>query len=131
MQLHINLYTTEMLLLSEMAKHRSGSYEKAVSCARAVVPLVRALRSDQWAQTEMVTVICLSLVARFLNKESTRLATVGQHVPASMAAEDAEVLRVVMERDISQWLPMAGLHALIVRRVKEGWPEKEGEYERV
>jgi len=26
---------------------------------------------------------------------------------------------------------MASLHSLIVQRVREGWPEKEGEYERV
>ena len=130
-QLHIDLYTTEMLLHSQLASYRSEAYEQAISAARAVVPLVRQIRNDQWARIEMVTPICLSLVARFLNKESARLAAAGQARPAGMAAEDAETLRVTLERDIAPWLPMAGLHAMIVRRVKEGWPEKEGEYERV
>lgn len=130
-QLHVSLFTSEMLLLSEMSSHRAGSYEKAVASARSVVSLVRQIRPDQWAHIEMITVICLSLVSRFLNNESARLAAIGQQTPAGLAADDAETLRVTLERDICPWLQMAGLHALIITRVKKGWAEKEGEYERV
>jgi hypothetical protein len=48
-----------------------------------------------------------------------------------MAGDEAETLRVALATDFAKWLPMASLHAIIVQRVREGWPEKEGEYERV
>jgi hypothetical protein len=80
---------------------------------------------------DMVVALDISLVARFLNKESQRLAATGQVAASRMAADEAEVLRVVLARDQAKYLPMANLHALIVQRVQEGWTEKEGEYERV
>ena len=79
----------------------------------------------------MVVSLDLSLAARFLNKESQRLAANGQAAASRMASDEAELLRVALARDQAKHLPMAKLHALIVQRVKEGWPEKEGEYERV
>lgn len=45
---HMNLYTAEMLMWREMAHHRKQAYETAVSCARAVVGLVRRMRPDSW-----------------------------------------------------------------------------------
>lgn len=80
---------------------------------------------------DMVVALDTSLVARFLNKESQRLAANGQPTASRMANDEAEVLRVALARDYAKYMPMANLHALIVQRVKEGWPEKEGEYERV
>ena len=72
-----------------------------------------------------------SLAARFLNKESSRLASIGHQQGAIEAAQEAEVLRAALANDVSKYMPMASLHAMIIQRVKEGWPEKEGEYERV
>ena len=80
---------------------------------------------------DMVVVLNISLVARFLNKESQRLAANGQPAASSMASDEAEILRVALARDYTKYMPMSNLHALIVQRVKEGWSEKEGEYERV
>ena len=80
---------------------------------------------------DMIVSLDISLAARFLNKESTRLATTGQLHGSRMASEEAEILRVILARDYARWLPMATLQALIVQRVREGWAEKEGEYERV
>ena len=48
-----------------------------------------------------------------------------------MAADEAECLRQALCGEYSKWLPMANLHGLIVQRVREGWAEKEGEYERI
>lgn len=79
----------------------------------------------------MIVAIDISLVARFLNKEAARLLALNQLEPSRMAADDAETLKMTLERDFSRCMPMAGLHAMIVQRVKEGWSEKEGEYERV
>ena len=79
----------------------------------------------------MIVASNLSLASRFLFKESDRLAKSGQNKGSAMAREEAEVLRVTLERDHAKWLSMASLHSLIVQRVREGWPEKEGEYERV
>lgn len=76
-------------------------------------------------------VINLSLVARLLQKESDRLVTIGQNHAATMAAEEADMLSKALAGDYARWVPMAGLHALIVDRVKAGMAEKEGEYERV
>lgn len=81
--------------------------------------------------SDMVVALNLSLAARFLNKEAQRLASSGSAHVANMAAEEAEILRVCLARDYCKYLPMASLHAMIVQRVKEGWPEKEGEFERV
>ena len=79
----------------------------------------------------MVVAIDLSLAGRFLNKEAQRLAATNQAQASRMAQEEAEVLRVILGRDFAQFSPLAGLHASIVHRVRDGWPEKEGEYERV
>ncbi len=79
----------------------------------------------------MIVAMDLSLASRFLYKESDRLAKNGHTSGAAMASEEAEILRVALAKDYSKWLPMASLHSLIVQRVREGWPEKEGEYERV
>jgi hypothetical protein len=128
-QLHANLLTAEVLLYSELGRHRAGAYERAIQSARALVPHIARVR--QWAHVDMIVAIDTSLVARFLNKEAGRLACIGQPDAARRAARDAEVLRVALERDFAPWMPMAGLHAMIVQRVKDGWSEKEGEYERV
>ena len=79
----------------------------------------------------MIVALDISLASRFLYKESDRLNKTGHSAGAAMAEEEAEILRVVLARDFSKWLPMANLHSLIIQRVREGWPEKEGEYERV
>ena len=79
----------------------------------------------------MIVALDLSLVSRFLFKESDRLAKSGQPALAVMASDEAEILRVTLATDYAKWLPMASLHSLIIQRVREGWPEKEGEYERV
>ncbi len=80
---------------------------------------------------DMIVALDLSLASRFLYKESDRLAKTGQSAAAGMASEEAEILRIALGGDYAKWLPMASLHSLIVQRVREGWPEKEGEYERV
>lgn len=46
--LHANLYTAEMLMWKEMAHHQRQGYESAVSCARALVDLVKRLRPEAW-----------------------------------------------------------------------------------
>ncbi len=79
----------------------------------------------------MIVAFNISLAARFLNKESTRLSMAGHEVPAKMASEEAEILRKILEGGYGKFLPMAKMHALIVLRVKEGYPDKEGEYERI
>lgn len=79
----------------------------------------------------MIVALNISLASRFLFKEADRLAATMQPQAAALAAEEAEGLRTVLGKDCARWLPMASLHALIVQRVREGWPEKEGEYERV
>lgn len=79
----------------------------------------------------MIVALNLSLASRFLFKESDRLAASGQMRPSQLAAEEAEFLKNALARDYAKWLPMASLQALIIQRVREGWPEKEGEYERV
>ena len=93
---------------------------------------VLVLRRGEWALTpDMIVALDLSLAARFLNKEAQRLATNGHGYASKMASDEAELLRLVLARDCAKYLPLAGLHDLIVQRVREGWPEKEGEYERV
>jgi hypothetical protein len=79
----------------------------------------------------MIVALDISLAARFLNKEAQRLAANGHLGGSKMASDEAELLRVALARDFAKFLPMAGLHDLIIQRVREGWPEKEGEYERV
>jgi hypothetical protein len=73
----------------------------------------------------------LSLCSRFLFKESERLSLHGAIGPAADACQEAESLRQVLQGEYSRWMPMAHLHGLIVQRVRKGWSEKEGEYERV
>ena len=87
--------------------------------------------ADESVGSDLGVTLDLSLASRFLYKESNRLAEAGQSHLACMASEEAEMLRVTLARDYARFLPMASLHALIVQRVREGWPEKEGEYERV
>lgn len=79
----------------------------------------------------MIVALDISLAARFLNKEAQRLTANGHPYASKMASDEAELLRLALARDYAQYLPMAGLHDLIIQRVREGWPEKEGEYERV
>ncbi|KAK4688000.1 hypothetical protein P7C73_g2109, partial [Tremellales sp. Uapishka_1] len=129
--LHLNLYAAEMLMWKEMANHQSGAYETAVSCARALVLFVKAIKPENWALVDMIAALDISLASRFLFKEATRLEGINSPQGAKMAFEDAEVLQNVLANDYSEWLPMASLHGLIVQRVREGWPEKDGEYERV
>lgn len=73
----------------------------------------------------------ISLCARFLFKESERLRLIGEVQGAAYAEAEAESLRQQLTGEYSRWMPMASLHALIVQRVREGWAEKEGEYERI
>lgn len=80
---------------------------------------------------DMIVALDLSLAARFLYKESIRLAERGQSQAAAMASDEADVLKLALARDFTPWLPMANLHAMIVERVQAGWTEKEGEYERM
>jgi hypothetical protein len=96
-----------------------------------VIDQFAASRKTWLIDSDMIAALDISLASRFLFKESDRLSKVGQTHGAAMASEEAELLRVTLARDYARWLPMAGLHALIVQRVREGWPEKEGEYERV
>lgn len=79
----------------------------------------------------MMAALDISLASRFLYKESDRLIQAGQAHAAALAADEANILQHSLARDFAKWLPMASLHSLIVQRVREGWPEKEGEYERV
>ena len=78
----------------------------------------------------MIVALDLSLASRFLHKHATYLFSTDPDLTAAIASE-AEELREILSRDYARWLPMAGLHAMIVQRVREGWAEKEGEYERV
>jgi len=79
----------------------------------------------------MTVALDLSLCSRFLFKESERLRLHGEIHGSSIAAEEAESLRQALKGEYSRWMPMASLHGLIVQRVREGWSEKEGEYERI
>lgn len=79
----------------------------------------------------MTVALDLSLVARLLYKESERLRSLNQPQAATMAGEEAEILRMTLAGDFARVMPMAGMHALIVDRVRQGLAEKEGEYERV
>jgi len=128
--LHVNLYTAEMIMYREMAHHHKQAYETSVSCARAIVGLVKQIPADCWVHVDMIVALDISLASRFLYKEAMRLSQGGQP-QAAMAAEEAEILRQCLGRDYGRWLPMASLHSLIVQRVREGWPEKDGEYERL
>lgn len=123
--------TAELLLFTELSPYRARAYECAVSRARGLVPFVRSVRREQWALVDMIVAINISLVARFLHKEAARLRALGQVQPAAMAESDADALARVLQVDFGHWIPMAALHSLIVDRVKQGLPEKEGEYERV
>ncbi|WWD17875.1 hypothetical protein CI109_102319 [Kwoniella shandongensis] len=129
--LHANLYVAEMLMYKEMANYRPEVYETSVSCARALVGLVQRIPQDKWANVDMLVALDISLASRFLFKEANRLISVGQAQAATFASEEAEILRTILAGPLGKWLPMAGLHSMIVQRVREGWPEKEGEYERV
>jgi hypothetical protein len=142
---HMKLYTAEMLMCMEMAHYRSTVYETAVRCARAVVGLVRRMRPESWVHlsesgakliisimktkteavldSDMIAVLGLSLVSRFLFSESGCLSEAGQANGSAMASEGAELLRAALARDYSKWLPMANAQALIVQRFREGWPE--------
>lgn len=73
----------------------------------------------------------MSLVARFLNKEGSRLLQRASESIALTITEEATFLQQALKNELSPWMPMAGLHSMIVERVRDGWPEKEGEYERV
>jgi hypothetical protein len=79
----------------------------------------------------MTVALDLSLASRFLFKEAERLNRTGQLQAAAMAAEEAESLRLCLAGSYSKWLPIANLHSIIVQRVQEGWPEKDGEFERI
>ena len=79
----------------------------------------------------MIVALDMSLASRFLYKEAGRLTAAGQMPAAAMATEEAESLRLHLAGEYGKWLPMASLHSMIVQRVKDGWSEKEGEYERV
>jgi len=79
----------------------------------------------------MTVALDLSLCSRFLFKESDRLRFHGAIDAAAIACEEAESLRQALKGDYSHWMPMASLHGLIVQRVRKGWSEKEGEYERI
>lgn len=81
--------------------------------------------------SDMGVALNISLCSRFLFKESERLRLIGEVQPAAMAEAEAESLRQALTGEYSRWMPMASLHALIVQRVREGWAEKEGEYERI
>ncbi|WWC58693.1 uncharacterized protein I303_101237 [Kwoniella dejecticola CBS 10117] len=133
---HSNLYTAEMIAWRELANHHSNVYENAVRSARALVNLVRRIPEHAWANMDLVVALNLSLTARFLFKESTRLLNLAQPIPnaaqmAAMASSEAEVLTQALAGPFNRFNPIAGMHSLIVDRVKEGWPEKEGEYERI
>ena len=78
----------------------------------------------------MGVAINISLCSRFLVKESQRLQTQGDYSGAAVAMEEAEGLRQTLLGPYSKWLPMASVHAMVVERVRDGWAEKEGEYER-
>ncbi|ORX35974.1 hypothetical protein BD324DRAFT_514442 [Kockovaella imperatae] len=129
--MHANLLLAEIMMWKEMAHHKRSAYDQAVSCARAMVTLVKRLRPESYVHMPLVVSLDISLAARFLNKESSRLSSLGHPQPAAEAAQEAEYLRSTLANDMAKWVPMASLHAMIVQRVKEGWPEKEGEYERV
>lgn len=79
----------------------------------------------------MIVALTISLASRFLFKEADRFQNLGEYANAAMAADEAETLRQALSGDYAKWLPMASLHGLIVQRVREGWAEKEGEYERI
>lgn len=80
---------------------------------------------------DLIIAIDMSLVARFLHKEASRLIQIGNDGLAMTINEEATSLQQSLKNDLSPWMPMAGLHSMIVERVRDGWPEKEGEYERV
>ncbi|WRT64168.1 uncharacterized protein IL334_001097 [Kwoniella shivajii] len=133
---HANLYTAEMLCWREMANHRPNVYETAVRGARALVNLVRRVPIETWPNLDLIVALDLSLTSRFLFKESDRLLNMPQSNPdaarmASMASSEAEVLTQALVGPFDRFNPIAGMHSLIVQRVREGWPEKEGEYERI
>ncbi|WVF70472.1 hypothetical protein IAT40_005262 [Kwoniella sp. CBS 6097] len=128
---HANLFTAEMIMWREMAHHHAEAYERAVSCARGLVNLVERVSPENWANVDMIVVLDLSLCSRFLHKEADRLRLSGQPQAAQYAFGEAEVLRSSLAGPFAKYMPMAQLHSLIVQRVQEGWPEKEGEYERI
>ncbi|WWC86277.1 uncharacterized protein L201_001150 [Kwoniella dendrophila CBS 6074] len=134
--LHSNLYAAEMLCWRELANYHPNTYETAVRSARAQVNLVRRIPNNTWANLDLLIALNLSLTSRFLFKESSRLLNSPQPSPeanhmASMASSEAEVLRQALNGIFNRFNPIAGMHSLIVQRVREGWPEKEGEYERI
>ncbi|OCF41763.1 hypothetical protein I317_04369 [Kwoniella heveanensis CBS 569] len=128
---HANLFTAEMIMWREMAHHHVDAYERAVCCARGLVDLIKRVSPENWANVDMIVVLDLSLCARFLHKEADRLRLCGQTQAAQCASDEAEILTTCLAGPFAKYMPMAQLHALIVQRVKEGWPEKEGEYERI
>ncbi|WVQ97444.1 hypothetical protein IAU59_004557 [Kwoniella sp. CBS 9459] len=128
---HANLYTAEMIMWREMANYHAEVYERAVSCARGLVDLVKRVAPENWANVDMIVVLDLSLCSRFLHKEADRLRLGGQTQTAQLASQEAEILRSCLAGPFAKFMPMAQLHSLIVQRVQEGWPEKEGEYERI
>ncbi|WWC66292.1 uncharacterized protein I206_100193 [Kwoniella pini CBS 10737] len=133
---HSNLYTAEMMCWRELANYQANVYENAVRSARAHVSLVRRIPDHLWANMDLVVALNLSLTSRFLFKESTRLLGISQPNAetaqmAAVASNEAEILRQALSGPFNRYHPIAGMHSLIVQRVREGWPEKEGEYERI
>lgn len=63
-------------------------------------------------------------------KEARRLAANGRWDVSQLASNEAELLRVTLERDLIRFLPVAGHYALIIQREWGGRAEQEGEREK-
>ncbi|WVQ82762.1 hypothetical protein IAT38_004894 [Cryptococcus sp. DSM 104549] len=129
--LHANLNAAEMLAWREMANLRGEVSRDALRSASMLVNLVRAVPDDCWANVDILVAQALSLASRLLTKEAASLHLSGQAQSAARMDADSELLRRCLEGPFDRFVKMAGVHSRIVQRVREGWTDKEGEYERV
>ena len=67
----------------------------------------------------MAVAYTIAFMAKFLNQESQRLIAIGRAAGAKMAADEAEIIRIVFERDIAKHLPMARMLSVNVQLAKE------------
>lgn len=148
-----NILCAEMLLHAEEAVYQPTMHELAVTAARRMVAMVERLRPEDCTHlgklpnqlrlpplatmltclfADLVVAIDISLAARFLYLEAARLQRTGCPPHIFAAAEgEAGVLHHALNDKIGKWMHMARLHGMIVQRVREGMPEKDGEYERL
>jgi hypothetical protein len=76
----------------------------------------------------------ITIVANFLHSEVQRLRQ--SHQPdvrqaAAVAEQDVQLLQKALSVDIGKWQNLAKLQAMMHQRMRDGLPERIGQYERM